>query len=491
MELVLRLERLLWSGPLLVGLMGSHLYFTVRLRGVQRLTLRGIHLSLRGGRGENGVSSFGALATSLAAAIGTGNIIGVATAVALGGPGAVLWCWLTGVLGMATRYAEAYLTLKYRRVRDGQTLGGPMYVLEDRLHMPSAARCFALLGVAAAVGTGALIQSNAVGTALMSAAHIPPLLSGTVLTFLAGMVILGGVRSISAVSEKLVPAMSALYLLGCAGVLWSNREILPETLRVIVSGAFSLRSAGGGLAGSAMLLSARYGVARGLFTNESGMGTAPMAAAAAPCDDPVREALVSMTGVFWDTVVICAVTGLALVSSMLRFPAMFRGAEAGNLCALAFSQIPMGRWILTLSLTVFAFATIVGWCWYGECCWRYLSGRSLIWYRGLYLSAVFAGVFGGLDLMWSLGSVLAGLMAVPNLICLWRLRDEAAASAAEFEKSCCFSRRFLYNGSGRTKWKGRVWNDPKPANRAGSDAGPGLDAAGGLRDLRDLRSHGQ
>lgn len=444
MDVILWLERILWSGPLLVGLMGSHLYFTVRLRGIQRLTLRGIRLSLRSGRGANGVSSFGALATSLAAAIGTGNIIGIATAVALGGPGAVLWCWLTGVFGMATRYAEAVLSLRYRRaLPDGTMAGGPMYVLEDRLHMPRTAKGFALLGIAAAVGTGALIQSNAVAVSLQTAAGIPPLVSGLTVTVCAALVILGGVRSISSVCEKLVPAMSALYILGCLGVLWVNRALLPETLRVIVSGAFTTRAAGGGFVGSTFLTAARYGTARGLFTNESGMGTAPMAAAAAPCRNPAEEALVSMTGVFWDTVVICAMTGLVIVSSMLGFPALFQGAGPGELCQAAFSLIPMGRWMLTVSLTVFAFATIVGWCWYGECCWRYLFGeRSLICYRCLYLASAFLGVFGGLKTVWSLGSVLAGLMAVPNLLCLLRLRQEAADSLRALGKSGCFSGEF-------------------------------------------------
>ncbi len=436
MDIILWLERLLWSGPLLVGLMGSHLYFTAKLRGIQRKTLLGIRLSLRPGRGENGVSSFGALATSLAAAIGTGNIIGVATAIALGGPGAVLWCWLTGVLGMATRYAEAVLTLKYRQRRDGQYRGGPMYVLADRLRLPGLAKCFAVLGISAALGTGAMIQANAVGVTLESEAHIPPLLTGAVLAVLAGMVLLGGVRSVASVSEKLVPAMSALYLLGCAGVLWTNRALLGETFHIIWAGAFTARAAGGGFVGSTIRTAARYGTARGLFTNESGMGTAPMAAAAAPCRNPSQEALVSMTGVFWDTVVICAVTGLVVVSSMLRCPALFAGMGAGTMCSAAFSLIPMGDWILTVSLTVFAFATIVGWCWYGECCWSYLWGGSrLLWYRLLYLAAVLAGAMGGLELIWSLGSILAGLMAVPNLISLWLLRDEAAESLQDLDEN--------------------------------------------------------
>lgn len=436
--MILWLERVLWSGPLLAALLGSHIYFTGRL-GVQRWTLRGIRLSLRPGRGQAGVSSFGALATSLAAAIGTGNIVGVATAVALGGPGAVFWCWLTGVLGMATRYAETYLTLRHRRrLPDGTVLGGPMYVMEDRLGRPGLGSCFAVLGIAAAVGTGSLIQSNAIAGALRPA---PPWLTGGIVALAAGLVILGGLGSIAKVCEKLVPAMAAFYMLGCLWLLWSNRAVLPETLAVIVQGAFTPRAAGGGFVGSTLLTAARYGTARGLFTNESGMGTAPMAAVSAP-GTAVEEALVSMTGVFWDTVVICALTGLALVSSMVADPTLFQNAGAGQLCYLAFSRMPMGRWVLTISLVVFAFATIVGWCWYGECCCRYLWGPQAVGiYRMCYLAGAFAGAFGGLETVWSLGSLLSGLMAAPNILCLMALRKEVVESLTELRtKTVAFPR---------------------------------------------------
>ncbi len=428
MQVILWLEKALWSGPLLLGLMGSHLYFTLGLRGIQRRTLQGIRYSLCGDGG--GVTSFGALTTALAAAIGTGNIIGVATAVALGGPGAVFWCWLTGVLGMATRYAETVLVLRHRRQRpDGTIAGGAMYVLEDRLHMPRTARCFAGLGVAAAVGTGALIQSNALATVLRP--QISPVLTGLGTTILSATVILGGIRSISKCCEKLVPAMAGLYLLGCLAVLWVYRQYVPQALQVIVTGAFVPRAPVGGFVGSTILSAARSGTARGLFTNEAGMGTAPMAAAAVPSPDPAREALVSMTGVFWDTVVLCAMTGLMLVSAMLGAPEQFVHTDPGTMCTLAFSAIPFGAQLLTLCLMTFVFSTIVGWCWYGVCCWRYLFGNTLSWYRVLYLSAVFLGALGGLELVWSLGGVLAGLMAIPNLICLWRLRREAIGCLPE------------------------------------------------------------
>lgn len=436
MRMILWLERILWSGPLLMLLTGSHVYFTAATGCVQRHTLRGIRLSVRPRREENGVSSFGALATSLAAAIGTGNIIGIATAVALGGPGALLWCWFTGVFGMATRYGESYLSLRHRRrLPGGGYVGGPMYVMEERLHSRRLGQCFAFLGVAAAVGTGALIQANAIGTTLLTQLHVPLWISGAAVTLGAGLVILGGVKTISSVCEKMVPAMSALYLFGCLWVLIANRAWLPETLNVIVRAAFTPRAAGGGFVGSTVLTAARYGTARGLFTNESGMGTAPLAAVTGPCDDPAEEALISMTGVFWDTVVICALTGLVIVSGMLRDPALFAGATPGRLCYLAFSLIPGGAWILTVSLVVFAFATIVGWCWYGESCCGYLWGdKAILPYRICYLISTFLGVFGGLEAVWSLGGILAGLMAAPNLICLFRLRKEVAESGRKIPR---------------------------------------------------------
>ena len=251
MGMILYLERLLWGGPLLLALLGSHVYFTGKLRGVQRHTLRGIRLSLSRNRGENGVSSFGALSASLAAAIGTGNIVGVATAVALGGPGAVFWCWLTGVLGMSTRYAESLLSLRRRKVLpDGTAMGGPMYVMEEDLNCPGLARWFCRMGVLAAVGTGALLQSNAICTALSASLGASPVLIGAGTAFLAGLVISGGVRGIAGVCEYLVPAMAGLYLAGCGLLLWCNRSVLPQTLTLILRSAFLPRAAGGGFVGS-------------------------------------------------------------------------------------------------------------------------------------------------------------------------------------------------------------------------------------------------
>lgn len=418
MELIFTLERFLWSGPLLLALLGSHVYFTGKLGFVQKHTLRGIRLSLS--RTQEGISPFGALSTSLAAAMGTGNIVGMATAVALGGPGAIFWCWLTGILGMATRYAETFLVLRYRP-EPGR--GGTMYVLE-KLGKPGLGKVFSFLGVLTAIGTGAMIQSNAAGTSL-DTVGIPRLASGVMLTALAAVILFGGVKKIASFCEKLVPAMGALYLTGCGILLYVNRSAVLPALSLILERAFLPGAALGGFVGSTLRSALAYGTARGLFTNESGMGTAPMASAAGLCRSPGTEALVAMTGVFWDTVVVCGVTGLTLVSAMAAHPALFVGAEAGQLCVRAFSLFPGGGVLLTVCLWIFAFATIVGWSWYGECCAGYLwGGNAVTGYRILYLAAVFCGVFAETEAIWSLGGILAGLMALPNVYCLLRLRNE-------------------------------------------------------------------
>ncbi len=428
MEILFWLERVLWSGPLLAILMGSHLYFTGKLRFIQRHTIRGIRLSLDRDKSDTGVSGFGALSASLAAAIGTGNIIGVATAVALGGPGAVFWCWLTGVLGMATRYAETVTVLRHpAKDGSGKPTGGAMYVLRDALHRPGLGRIFAILGVLTAILTGSMIQSNAIALSLHGALGLPNWLSGLLTAALALPVILGGKKRIAGACQVLVPMMAGLYLLGCLGLLLMHRAFLTEAFLLILRSAFLPRAAGGGFVGSTVITAARYGVARGLFTNEAGMGTAPMTAAAAPCRSPQKSALAAMTAVFWDTAVICALTGLVLVSSILAAPDRFAAAGPGELCALAFSALPLGSWVLTVSLVTFAFATVVGWCWYGETCWEFLRpGCSLFPFRLGYILAAWLGAAVRLTVLWSLGGILAGAMAIPNLISLFSLRREIA-----------------------------------------------------------------
>lgn len=416
--------RQLWGWPMIVLLLGTHLYLTVRLRFPQRHILKGIRLSVTRDEGAEGdVSQFGALATSLAATIGTGNIVGVATAVALGGPGAVLWCWLTGVLGIATKYSEGLLAVKYRvKTSDGTMLGGPMYALERGLGWKSMAVIFCVLTAVAAFGIGNTVQSNAISLLCQETYGIPEVWTGLVIAVLAGLVILFGVKGIARFCTTFVPFMALLYVVGCVIILFVNGSYVWDALCLICRSAFSPEAAGGGFVGTTIMMTARYGIARGLFSNESGMGSAPIVAAAAKTKDPVRQALVSSTATFWDTVVICALTGLVLVSSIIAYPDIDY-TNGGALTKMAFEKIPVvGAPLLTFGIVTFAFSTILGWSYYGERAVEYLSGkRYLIIYRVLYVAAVFAGAVVQLTVVWNLADLLNGLMAIPNLVSLLAL----------------------------------------------------------------------
>ena len=427
-HLLARGSDLVWGLPLLVLLFGTHLYLTFRLRFVQRYIGRAIRLSLqRTSEGEGDVSHFGALTTALAATIGTGNIVGVATAVAAGGPGAVLWMWLTGVFGIATKYAEALLSVKYRiTTRKGPMAGGPMYVLERGLKMRWLAVIFAALTAVAAFGIGNMVQANSISAMIQEAvAHYggsPGLVTasawttGALLTLFTAVVILGGIHSIARVCEKLVPFMAAFYVLGCIVLLAMNLGTIPETVRLILSSAFTGHAAVGGFLGAGMREAVRYGIARGLFSNESGLGSAPIVAAAAQTKNPVRQALVSSTGTFWDTVVVCAMTGLVLVNS----GDWTRGLNGAALTKAAFSEIPVvGPLVLTVGLLTFVFSTILGWSYYGEKAAEYLFGSGVITpYRWLWVGAVMVGSVVTLKTVWSFADIANGLMAIPNLISL-------------------------------------------------------------------------
>ena len=312
----------LWGWPMIIMLLGTHLFLTIRLRVPQRKLWTAIRLSVTTDKQAKGdVSQFGALATSLAATIGTGNIIGVATAVSLGGPGAVLWCWLTGVLGISTKYAEGLLAIKYRvKKPDGEMLGGPMYALERGLNMRWLAVLFCVFTAIAAFGIGNTVQANSISLLVQETCGVSPHITGVVVALLVALVIVFGVKGIALVCMGLVPFMALFYVLGCVYILWLNAAYLGESLRLIVDSAFSAHAAGGGFAGTTVMMAARYGIVRGLFSNESGLGSAPIVAAAAQTRNPVRQALVSSTGTFWDTVVICALTGLVLVSSIIAHP---------------------------------------------------------------------------------------------------------------------------------------------------------------------------
>ncbi len=340
----------LWGWPMIILLLGTHIFLTVRLRFPQRKIFQAISLSFKKDKNATGdVSQFGALATALAATIGTGNIIGVATAIALGGPGAVFWCWLTGVFGISTKYAEGLLAVKYRvKTKRGEMLGGPMYALEKGLGWKWLGILFALFAALASFGIGSTVQANAISTLVENQYGISPYITGAIVTLLGAAVIIGGVQSISKVCGMLVPFMAIFYVVGCIYILIVNHAYLLPALKVIFESAFTTRAAGGGFAGSTLMIAARYGIARGLFSNESGLGSAPIVAAAAQTRNPVRQALVSSTGTFWDTVIICALTGLVITSSIIAYPDIDYHNGAA-LTKAAFSKIPyIGAPLLTI-----------------------------------------------------------------------------------------------------------------------------------------------
>lgn len=412
---------LLWGWPMIILLLGTHIFLTIRLRFPQLRMFTAIRLSVKRDSTATGdVSQFGALATALAATIGTGNIIGVATAIALGGPGAVFWCWLTGVFGISTKYAEGLLAIKYRQqTPDGKMLGGPMYALEKGLGWKTMAILFALFTAIASFGIGNTVQANAIATIADNTYGISPWITGAVVCILTAAVILGGVKSIARVCGMLVPFMALCYIAGCIYILFVNSQFLLPAISLIISSAFSPLAAGGGMAGATVMMAARFGIARGLFSNESGLGSAPIVAAAAQTRNPVRQALVSSTGTFWDTVVICALTGIVIVSSIIAYPDIDY-SDGAALTKMAFSKIPyIGAPLLSFGLLTFAFSTILGWCYYGERTVEYLKGKRWTYaYRLLYIIAVFIGSIASLDIVWNIADCMNALMAIPNLLSL-------------------------------------------------------------------------
>ena len=429
------LSGFLWGWPMIILLLGTHVFLTFRLRIPQRKLLTGIRLSIKKDPGAAGdVSQFGALATALAATIGTGNIVGVATAVALGGPGAVLWCWLTGIFGMATKYAEGLLAVKYR-VRDdkGHTYGGPMYALERGLGMKWLAILFATFTALASFGIGCTVQANSIALLASETFGVPTWIVGIFVCVLAACVILGGVKAIARVCTVFVPFMALLYVVGCIVILCMNSTYVWPAIQLIVQSAFNPSAAGGGFVGATVMMAARYGIARGLFSNESGMGSAPIVAAAAQTRNPVRQALVSSTGTFWDTVVICALTGIVLVSSIIAYPDITY-ADGAALTKVAFSKIPyVGAPLLTFGILTFAFSTILGWSYYGESAVNYIeSRRSNRFYRILYIVALFFGSIINLDIIWNIADCMNALMTIPNLIALLLLSSVAAQETKKY-----------------------------------------------------------
>src|SRR5262245_10006831 len=421
--LAAKLSSFVWGLPLIVLLVGTHLFLTFRTGVIQRFLPRAIKLSFsRKKEGQGDVSQFGALMTALAATIGTGNIVGVAGAVATGGPGAVLWLWLTGIFGIATKYSEAVLAVRYRiQMPDGSMAGGPMYALERGLGQKWLGVIFASFTCIAAFGIGNMTQANSIVELLSE--HIKPesdvilrWVEGLVMATMAGAVILGGVKTIARVCEFLVPIMAVGYVVGCVLILIKNAALLPQAFREIWTGAWSGQAAVGGFVGATLKEVAQAGIARGLFSNESGLGSAPIVAAAAQTKNPIRQALVSSTGVFWDTVVVCLMTGLVVVSS----GHWKEGLAKGALTTTAFNDLHVaGPIVLFFGLLTFVFSTILGWSYYGEKAAEYLFGqRAIKPYRVLWVGAVLFGSVQPAQAVWDFADAANGLMALPNLICL-------------------------------------------------------------------------
>jgi len=422
--LIERFDGFLWGIPMIVLLLGTHIFMTVRTGFIQRKTFTGVRLSVtRDPDSPGDVSQFQALTTALASTIGTGNIIGVGTAIFMGGPGAVFWCWITGVFCIATKYAESFIAVKYRvKTADGKMQGGAMYALERGLRMKWLGILFAVLAVVASFGIGCGTQINAIAEVIENnvPVPVPTLAIGIVGGILTAIVIIGGIKSIASVCEKLVPLMAVFYVVGCVAILIVNRDYLGAALAAIVKMAFVPGAVAGGLVGRGIMMAAQYGVARGLFSNESGMGSAPLVASAAQTRNPVRQALVSATGTFWDTVVVCAMTGLVLVSTIMKNPDinMDSIANGGQLTTAAFSQIPvLGPVILVVGIITFAWSTILGWSYYGERCAQYLwGGKSTLIYKIIFVAVVVVGPVIDLNLVWTISDILNAFMAVPNLV---------------------------------------------------------------------------
>ena len=437
-ETLQAIDAFVWGPPMIVLLLGTHLFLAARTGFIQRKLPQAIRLSFRKdpeGRGD--ISNFGALATALAATIGTGSIVGVATAVLAGGPGAVFWMWVTGIFGMATKYVEVFASIRYRvRDHNGNMLGGAMYVWERAFKRADGtvpwwaklgAGAFAAFAVVATIGTGSAVQASAMTGIITSSLPVPAWAVGLVIVVLVAAVIFGGVRSIASVCEKLVPVMAVAYAGGCLIILALNWAVLGDALALIFSCAFTAKAAFGGAVGSGIVMALQFGCARGLFSNESGLGSAPIVAAAARTRNPAEQALVAMTGTFWSTVVICALTGVVLVSTMLTYPeiqeeilaspSVYTGAA---LASAAFAKIPyVGTPVLVIGMVAFSYSTILGWSYYGNRCVTYLLGRrAILPYQVAYVAVAFLGAVGVGDVVWTVSDIGNALMALPNIVAI-------------------------------------------------------------------------
>ncbi|WP_153912586.1 alanine/glycine:cation symporter family protein [Shewanella sp. TC10] len=420
---------IVWGPITLCLLVGTGLYLTIRLKLLQVFQLPfALSLLFKPATGKGDLSSFAALCTALSATIGTGNIVGVATAIKIGGPGALFWMWLAAFFGMATKYAECMLAVKYRTTdAKGNIAGGPMYYIERGLGLKWLAKIFAVFGVGVAFfGIGTFAQVNAISDAMTIAFNVPTWVTALILTTMVAAVTLGGVKRIANVAQKLVPTMALGYVLACIWILFSFSEQIIPALELVIHSAFTPISAVGGFLGATVAQAIQIGIARGVFSNESGLGSAPIAAAAAKTNEPVEQGLVSMTGTFFDTILICTMTGLVLIIT-----GVWNGDTAGAaMTSAAFASggsVIVGQYIVTIALVCFAFTTILGWHYYGERCWNYLTNQRLgdkgiKIYQLTFLSLIAVGAFIQLDLIWMLADTVNGLMAIPNLIALIGLR---------------------------------------------------------------------
>jgi alanine or glycine:cation symporter, AGCS family len=433
-EILTKISDFVWGPPVLILIVGTGLFLSIRLGFMQFSNLPyALKLAFsknQDKKSEGDISHFQSLMTALAATIGTGNIAGVATAVVLGGPGAVFWMWITALVGMATKYAEAILAVKYRTVgKNGQMAGGPMYYIEKGLGWKWLAILFAFFGAIAAFGIGSSVQSNSVAAAVESSFGINPWITGIILTMGTGLVLIGGIKSIGKVTSFFVPFMAIFYVLGGLAIILLNISELPAAIGLIFSDAFTGQAVAGGAIGAVI----RYGVARGVFSNEAGMGSAPIAAAAAKTDYPGRQALISMTGTFLDTVVVCSITGITLVMGGL-----YTGGETGAaLTTKTFDLLlpGVGGWVVTLGLIFFAYSTVLGWAYYGEKCFEYLFGTgSILIYRVIYTTTVLLGAGASLGLVWTISDIFNALMAIPNLIGLLFLSGVVVAETKIFNE---------------------------------------------------------
>ena len=456
-ELLTTIDSIVWGLAMIALLLGTHIYLTFRTGFIQRKLPQAIRMSVRrdpSGKGD--ISSFGALATALAATIGTGSIVGVATALLAGGPGAIFWMWIAGLFGIATKYVETYAAVKYRvRDKSGAMLGGAMFVWKRAFARPDGsapwwatlgAVSFAAFAIIATIGTGSAVQAAAIsGIVTSSVPAIPAVAVGIVIVVAVAAVIFGGVNSIARVCEWLVPIMAGAYALGCLVIMGMNAPVLGEAVGLILECAFTPKAAFGGAVGSGLIMALQFGCARGLFSNESGLGTAPIVAAAAKTKNPADQALISMTGAFWSTGVICLLTGLVLVSTMivhpeigediLANPSIFTGAA---LASAAFAEIPVfGTPVLVLGMCAFAYSTILGWSYYGNRCVAYLFGpRGIKPYQVIYVAVAFFGAIGVGDVVWTISDIGNALMAIPNIIVILLLSGMIARE----------TRHYVYDG---------------------------------------------